>query len=257
MQYLLPTELLLIIISLSLCRAVVKLSFSPLQLQLLAGRDEMQQQQHCHLSPRALTLFLPPIPLSLSLNPTWVPLRLTSGTEGDNHRAAPPVTWMYLSPDAWRPWQEVIRWPNDLPWWPFLSSCCSAERKDVVCCPQVPLSPTPLFSRTTETRWLIPGLSLLALASFCVSYISHPLSVFLFFHQLHPAFDYFLLPSSFMCLCEKWVNTLDTQKTTASPPPPFSLRLKGAKKSPNLCFNCAHSHMFMHVIVILLAIYLL
>lgn len=226
-------ELLLISISLSLCRAVAKLSFSLHRFQLLAGRDEMQhQQQRCHLRPQALTVFLPPIPLSQSLNPTWVPLRLTSGTEGDNHRAAPPVTWMYLSPDAWRPWQEVIRWPNDLPWWPFLSSRCSAERKDVVCCPQVPLSPTPLFSRTTETRWLIPGLSLQVLASFCLHHFSSPLSFLFLFINFILLFIPLLL-SSFMCLCEKWVNTLDTQKATASPPPPFSRRLKGPKKSPN------------------------
>lgn len=79
---------------------------------------------------------------ALTCSCTWLPLRLTYSlggglnTEGTNQRqVAPPATRMYLSSAPWRPGQEVSHWPSDLPWWPFLSPCCLAGRKDAVCCP--------------------------------------------------------------------------------------------------------------------------
>lgn len=140
---------------------------------------------------------LAPIPLSLYLFGTWLSLRLISGelnTEGDNQRqVAPLVTRMYLSPDPWPRWQEVSRWPSDLPWWPFLSPCCLAGRKDAVCCPQAPLTHSSLLS-SGETRLLIPGLSVFMLTFYSPFFIFSISDLLLFFcqHPLYPILTSFL-----------------------------------------------------------------
>lgn len=153
-----------------------------------------------------------------------------SNAEADNQtQVSPLVTRMYLSPDAWWPWQEVIRWPSDLPWWPFLSPCCLSGRKDAVCCPQAPLSHSPVLSLTRETRLLIPGSSLLVLSffysSFSVCSILHLflscLSTHFIFFWHHPFLLLLLFPRPY----EMWVNTADTSKPHR--PRSHSITLRG------------------------------
>lgn len=110
------------------------------------------------------------------LSPTWLPLRSTSGggwTQRETiTQVALSVTWMYLSLDPQGPWQEANLRPSDPLWWPFLSPRCLTGRKDAVCCPQAPLTCSPLLSPTKETILLIPGLFLHILCllnpSFCL-----------------------------------------------------------------------------------------
>lgn len=195
-----------------------------------------------------------PSPLSISKPHLGATKGLTSGTEGDNCRAAPPVTWVYLSPDAWRPRQEVIRWPNDLPWWPFLSSCCSSERKDVVCCPQVPLSPSSLLSRTRKKKRIIDS-RLVSCIHFSLCLLHFSPSLVLASTTSHFSF----LSSSLIFYVSLWEVSkhLDSQETTESPHSHWDSRDQKSPLIYYLCLNCTDSHMFMHVIVILLAIFLL
>lgn len=121
-----------------------------------------------------------------------------SNAEADNQtQVSPLVTRMYLSPDAWWPWQEVIRWPSDLPWWPFLSPCCLSGRKDAVCCPQAPLSHSPVLSLTRETRLLIPGSSLLVLSFFILLFLSAPFFISFSLVSAPTLFSFDIIPFFF------------------------------------------------------------
>lgn len=139
-----------------------------------------------------------PSPYPPTPSPAFIPhlaaieFTIGGGVErrGMQSQVALPATRMYLSLDPRRPGQEVNRWPSDLPWWPFLSPCCLAGRKDAVCCPQAPLTRSPLLNPTRETRLLIPGSSLLMLTFFLPLFLSLPFPIF-FSLASAPTLSYF------------------------------------------------------------------
>lgn len=134
--------------------------------------------QSLYLTPRLICLLQtqdshahPPLPASIP-HLAAIEVNIGGGGGGGDHRqVALLATRMYLSPDPWRPWQEVNRWPSDLPWCPFLSSCCLAGRKDAVCCPQAPLTRSSLLSPTRnqiiDSRLVSPNADFFVLL-FCL-----------------------------------------------------------------------------------------
>lgn len=170
--------------------------------RLPAGEMKTQKDATSPLRPWPTPTLVPPpthpstpLPPTPYLFPTWLPSRLTS--QRDNQRqVAPPATRIYLDPDPRQPWQEVSLQPSDLPWWPFLSPCCLAGRKDAVCCPQAPLTRSPLLSLTRETRLLIPGSSS-PCAHFFISFLLSPPFLIFLSRVSAPTLSYFDIISFF------------------------------------------------------------